>query len=86
MSKRRTRIDEPSKASLEEMPELDLSRVRVLGRGRHVGRVRRSVEFLALDKKLVKKLGGPEGVRAILTALAGAMTVKPAGRKPRHAA
>jgi hypothetical protein len=87
MSKRRTRSDEPSKASLEEMPEIDFSKMKVIGRGRHYERARRSLEVIVLDKKLVKKLGGPEGVRALLTAVAGVVGVKKSGsRRSRRAA
>lgn len=76
-------IREPSKASLREIPEVDFSKARVIGRGRLAERVRRSLEPLLLDRKIVKTLGGPEAVARILAALAEGVQ---AGRKKRPAA
>lgn len=66
---------EPSKASLEEVPEIDFSRYDLTKakRGRYVKMARRSLEIIVVDKKWVKTLGGPEGVVGILAALASAV-------------
>jgi hypothetical protein len=64
------------------MPELDFTQVRRVRRGRNVAKARRSLEVLALDKRVVAALGGPEAVHAILVALARALETK----KKRHAA
>jgi hypothetical protein len=48
-----------------------------------VERVRRSLEPLLLDRKVVETLGGPEAVARILAALANGVQ---AGRKKRSAA
>jgi len=74
---------EPSKASLEEIPEVDLARYHIVGRGRHVELARRSLEFIALDKKVVEALGGPERVRLLVNAAAKG---RPQSRKKRSAA
>ena len=74
---------EPSRASLREIPEVDLSSARVLGRGRHVERARRSFDTLVIDKRVLKALGGEEAVMDILQALARSIT---ATRRKRRAA
>jgi hypothetical protein len=79
MSKRSTKSSEPSKASLDEMPEIDFSKVGKLSRGKYAQRAQRSLEILALDKKVVTALGGPDAVSAILRALAAALQE----RRPR---
>ncbi len=76
MSRRTTKTDEPSKASLAEMPEVDFSRFTKLSRGRYAERARRSLEVLVLDKKLVAALGGADRVAGILRALADAVGEK----------
>jgi len=76
MSKRTTKTDEPSKASLDEMPEVDFSGLGKLSRGKYAARARRSLEVIVLDKKLVKALGGPDRVAGILHALAEAVGEK----------
>ena len=69
------------------MPEVDFTKARILGRGRHVERARRSFELIIVDKKLVAMLGGPDKVAGILRALADAMGVsKPKRRRARNAA
>jgi len=73
MSKRTTKSDEPSKASLADMPEIDFSRLGKLSRGKYTERARRSLEIVVLDKKLVGALGGPDRVAGILRALAEAV-------------
>jgi hypothetical protein len=78
MSRRTTKSDEPSKASLAEMPEVDFSRLGKLSRGKYAERARRSLEVVVLDKKLVASLGGADKVAGILRALAEALgDVKP---------
>jgi hypothetical protein len=76
MRRRTTKSDEPSKASLAEMPEVDFSRLRQLSRGKYAERARRSLEILAIDKKVVAALGGPDAVGSILRALADAIGEK----------
>jgi hypothetical protein len=76
MSKRTTKSDEPSKASLDEMPEVNFSQLGKLSRGKYAERARRSLEVVVLDKKLVKALGGPDRVAGILHALAEAVGEK----------
>ncbi|HEY1690987.1 MAG TPA: hypothetical protein VGG39_02430 [Polyangiaceae bacterium] len=79
MSKKATRSDEPSKASLAEMPEVDFSRMGKPSRGKYAEKARRSLEVVVLDKKIVAALGGPDRVAGILRALADALGDK----KPR---
>jgi hypothetical protein len=79
MSRRTTKSDEPSRASLAEMPEVDFTKVGKLSRGKYAERARRSLEVLTLDKKLVTSLGGPDAVAGILRALAAAL----GERKPK---
>jgi hypothetical protein len=76
MSKRTTKTDEPSRASLAEMPQVDFSRLGKLSRGKYVERARRSLEVIVVDKKLVKALGGPDRVAGVLHALAEALGEK----------
>jgi hypothetical protein len=64
------------------MPEVDFSKHGKPSRGKHAGRARRSLEVVVLDKKMVAALGGPDAVRAILEAVAGAIETK----KKRRAA
>ncbi len=74
---------EPSKASLREMPEIDFTRARVVSRGRHAARARRSFETLIIDKKTLKALGGADAALAILEAVANSIA---ASRKKGRAA
>ena len=55
--------------------ETDLSRYdwSKATRGKYAARARRSLEVLVVDKKVAKTLGGPDAIRAILTALANAV-------------
>jgi hypothetical protein len=76
MNRRITKSDEPSKASLAEMPEVDFSRVGKLSRGKYAERGRRSLEVVVLDKKVVAALGGADRVAGILRALADAIGEK----------
>jgi hypothetical protein len=76
MSKKTIKTDEPSKASLAEMPEVDFSRLGKLSRGKYVERARRSLEVIVVDKKVVKALGGPDCVAGVLRALAEALGEK----------
>jgi hypothetical protein len=82
MKKRSTKNDEPSAASLAEMPEIDFSKHGKWTRGKYAARARRSLEVVALDKKVVRALGGAGAVHTILRALADAIEVK----KKRRAA
>jgi hypothetical protein len=76
MSRRTTKSNEPSKASLAAMPEVDFSRLGKLSRGKYLARARRSLEVVALDKKVVAALGGPDAIAGILRALADAIGEK----------
>jgi hypothetical protein len=76
MNRRITKTDEPSKASLAEMPEVDFSRLSKLSRGKYAARARRSLEVVVLDKKLVAALGGADKVAGILRAVADAVGEK----------
>ena len=76
MSRRTTKTDEPSKASLAEMPGVDFARLGKLSRGKYAERARRSLEVIVLDKKLVATLGGADSVAGILRALADAIGEK----------
>lgn len=82
MRKNSTKNDEPSRASLQEMPEVDLHRQRKVSRGRYAARARRSLEVLVVDKKVVAALGGADAIPGILRALAEALAMK----KKRRAA
>jgi len=76
MNRKTTKSDEPSKASLAEMPEVDFSRLGKLSRGKYAQRARRSLDVIVLDKKLVATLGGPDRVAGILRAGADAVGEK----------
>jgi hypothetical protein len=82
MNRRTTKSDEPSKASLAEMPEVDFSRIGKLSRGKYAERARRSLEVVVLDKTIVTALGGPDRVAGILRALAAAVGEKKPKRRP----
>ena len=60
-----------------------MSSLRVLGRGRHVAKARRSFDTLVIDKKLLRALGGEDAVVGILRALAKSVALS---RKKRRAA
>jgi hypothetical protein len=84
MKRKSTRTTrEPSRASLREIPEVDFSSARVLGRGRHVEKARRSFETLVVDKKVISALGGQDAVIGILEVLAKSIG---AARRKRRAA
>lgn len=65
--------------------ESDLSRYDLTRgtRGKYFEKARRSFETIIVDKKVAATLGGPEGVTALLEALA--KTVRQAKRKRRAA-
>jgi len=77
------KTSEPSRTSLREIPEIDLAKVKFLGRGRHVEKARRSFDTLVVDRKVLDALGGPDAVINILQTLATSVS---AGRKKRPAA
>jgi hypothetical protein len=66
--------------------EIDLSRYdwTRATRGRYVEKARRALEVIGIDKKSAKALGGPEGIRRILLALA--QSIEPRRKKRRAAA
>jgi hypothetical protein len=49
------------------MPDVDLARYRVVGRGRHVEASHRSSESVVFDRKAIKTLGGPDAIREIIS-------------------
>ena len=57
--------------------ETDLSRYDLTRgtRGKYLEKARRSFETIIVDKKVAAALGGPEGVTAVLEALAKSVTV-----------
>jgi hypothetical protein len=69
VAKQHVDSQEPSAASLREIPEIDFSKHKRLERGRYAERARQSLEIFALDKQLVATLGGPDAVREILESL-----------------
>ncbi len=84
MKKRSTKTSrEPSRASLREIPEVDVATARIIGRGKHVARAQRSFETVAIDKSLLKLFGGPVALITLLETIAKAVRV---GRKKRRAA
>ena len=72
---------DPSKASLREMPEVDPTRQRFLGRGLHLEKARRSFAPLLVERDVLERLGGEEAVGEILRTLSRAV-----GKKRRPAA
>jgi len=65
--------------------ETDLSRYDVARgtRGKYLEKARRSFETIVVDKQVLKALGGPEGLYAILEAMARSIAL---GKRKRHAA
>ena len=84
MTRRVSRTDEPSKASLKEMPEITAEQFATARRNPHVGRARKSLEIVVLDKKVVKRLGGNAAIHRILQALADSLDQPK--KKKHHAA
>jgi hypothetical protein len=50
-------------------------------RGKYVEKARRSLEVLAVDRKTVAALGGPDAVLRILQALAASLEPRPRKRR-----
>jgi hypothetical protein len=69
-----------ARKSETDLSRYDLSRG---SRGKYVEKARRSFEMVVVDKKVLAALGGPEGLNAILQALATSVT---RGKKKRRAA
>ena len=86
MKRRNTSQDEPSKASLREMPEIDFSKQRPVSRGRHAAKARRSLEILVIDKKVSEALGGPTAIIQILNAIAQGLADAREPKRKRRAA
>ena len=61
-----------ARRSETDLSRYDLSRGT---RGKYVEKARRSLETIVVDRQLLKALGGPEGVYAILEALAKSMSL-----------
>jgi hypothetical protein len=73
MKRKSTKTTEPKRASLAEMPELTAEQVRRRRPNRHLARAQQSIELVALDKRVLGKLGGATAVLRILQALADAL-------------
>jgi hypothetical protein len=71
----------PSKASLREIPEIDFSKAKFLGRGLYAKRMRERMRYVPLDRALFERLGGTAGILAILRAIADVAPARPAKRK-----
>ena len=70
------RKTEPSKDSLRDIPELDLTAMRRLSRGKYAAKARRSFAVALVEPKIFAHFGSSEAVNAALKALvdaAGAM-------------
>jgi hypothetical protein len=65
-------------------PETDLRRYDLTQgtRGKYLEKARRSFETIVVDKRVADALGGPEGITAVLEALAKSVT---RGKKKRAA-
>ena len=63
---------EPSQASLRDIPEIDLAKAKFLGRGLHAKRIRERMRYLPIERALFDQLGGTAGILAILRAIAKA--------------
>jgi hypothetical protein len=82
---------EPSKHSLDAIPEVDFARMRRLRRGKYAAKARRSFAVALVEPELFARFGSSEAVNAALRAvLDAAETVKTptVRRRPRktHAA
>ena len=78
--------EEPSKASLREIPEIDFATARFLGRGLHAKRMRQRMRYMPIERELFDRLGGTAGILAILRAIANAAPGSRPGKKRRTAA
>lgn len=58
------KAEEPSAESLAEMPEIDLSKHRILGRGRHIHR--RAGELVRIDPELWTHFGSADAINKAL--------------------
>lgn len=79
--KKTRKHEEPSKASLKEMPEIDFSTAKVLGRGLYAKRMRESMRYVPVERELFERLGGTEGILNVLRAVASVAPSKPARKK-----
>lgn len=61
--------NEPSKQSLEEIPEVDFKQMRRLPRGKYAKKARRSFAVALVDPKLFAHFGSSEAVNAALRAV-----------------
>ena len=84
MAKKR-KHEEPSRASLREIPEIDFSTAKLLGRGIYAKRMRERMRYLPIERELFDRLGGTSGILTILRAIADA-TPGARGPKKRKAA
>ena len=85
MTKKR-KHEEPSKASLREIPEVDFATAKFLGRGLYAKRMRERMRYLPIERELFDRLGGTPGILAILRAIADATPGSRTGKKRRAAA
>jgi len=79
--KRVRKHEEPSKASLREIPEIDFSKAKFLGRGLFAKKMREKMRYMPIDRELFDRLGGTAGILSILRAIAEVAPSKPARRK-----
>jgi len=66
-----TKPEEPSVESLAEMPEIDLARQRVLGRGRHVHR-KTGKRAVFVDEAIARRFDSDSEIEEALRALLAA--------------
>jgi hypothetical protein len=77
---------EPSKRSLQEIPEVDFASMRRLPRGKFASKARRSFAVALVEPEIFARFGSSEAVNAALKAvLHAAGTVKAAPRTHRRA-
>jgi hypothetical protein len=76
---------EPSKRSLQEIPEIDFASARRLPRGKYAEKARRSFAVALVEPEVFARFGTSEAVNAALRAvLEAAGTVKAAPRTRRR--
>lgn len=75
---------EPSRRSLREIPEIDLSRARRLRRGKYAEKARRSFAVALVEPELFARFGSSEAINDALRAvIEAADTVKPPAKARR---
>ena len=73
--------NEPSRASLNAIPEVDFSKMKRLPRGKYAAKARRSFAIALVEPELFAHFGSSDAVNAALRAVVeAAKTLKPARR------